>query len=68
MAESTRRKQSLYFPEAMLRELEREAQRLGRSTSWVITQAWRLSRVRIARFPGANDPEPPPVMSPPADA
>ena len=53
-----RRKQSLYFPEDMLREIQEAAGRLDRSLSWVIQQAWKLSRRQIARVPGINDPSP----------
>ncbi|HQR29062.1 MAG TPA: TIGR04563 family protein [Anaeromyxobacteraceae bacterium] len=56
---SDKRKQSLYFPEEMLREIEHEARRLDRSLSWVVQQAWRLARGQMARIPGVNDPMPP---------
>ena len=56
---SDKRKQSLYFPEDMLREIEHEAQRLDRSLSWVVQHAWRLARTQLARIPGVNDPSPP---------
>jgi uncharacterized small protein (TIGR04563 family) len=60
MADHTdKRKQSLYFPEEMLREIEREAQRLDRSLSWIVQQAWKLGRAQMARIPGVNDPQPP---------
>jgi uncharacterized small protein (TIGR04563 family) len=49
-----RRKQSLYFPEAMLAEIQREAERLDRSLSWVVQQAWRLARREMKRFPSVN--------------
>jgi uncharacterized small protein (TIGR04563 family) len=57
MADHTdKRKQSLYFPEEMLREIEHEAQRLDRSLSWVVQHAWKLSRAHMAKIPGVNDP------------
>jgi uncharacterized small protein (TIGR04563 family) len=57
MADHTdKRKQSLYFPEEMLREIEHEAQRLDRSLSWVVQHAWKLSRAQMAKIPGVNDP------------
>ena len=56
---SDKRKQSLYFPEDMLREIETEAQRLDRSLSWVVQHAWKLARAQMARIPGVNDPTPP---------
>ncbi len=36
MARTDKRKQSLYFPEEMLGEIEQQAQRLDRSLSWVV--------------------------------
>jgi uncharacterized small protein (TIGR04563 family) len=54
-----RRKQSLYFPEGMLEEIEREAIRQDRSLSWILQQAWRIARDRIASTRGVNDPEQP---------
>ena len=56
---SDKRKQSLYFPEDMLREIEHEAQRLDRSLSWVVQHAWKLARAQLGRIPGVNDPSPP---------
>jgi len=42
------RKQSLYFPEEMLVEIEPQAQRLDRSLSWVV-QPLRLGRYETER-------------------
>jgi uncharacterized small protein (TIGR04563 family) len=42
-----KRKQSLYFPKAMLEELQAEAARQDRSLSWIVQQAWRLARAEI---------------------
>jgi uncharacterized small protein (TIGR04563 family) len=53
----TNRKQSLYFPVDMYHEIRDEAQRLDRSVSWVIVQAWRLSKGRIKEIPGVDEPE-----------
>jgi len=50
-----KRKQSLYFPEEMLNEVQREAVRLDRSLSWVIQRAWLLARERMRQVPGTND-------------
>jgi uncharacterized small protein (TIGR04563 family) len=44
-------KQSLYFPEEMLEEIQREAQRLDRSLSWVVQTAWRAARPTISKLP-----------------
>lgn len=54
MALIDKRKQSLYFPEDMLNEIQEEAARQDRSLSWIVQQAWNLAKERIARFPGAN--------------
>lgn len=50
-----KRKQSLYFPEEMLKEIQLEANRQDRSLSWIVQQAWRISRSEIMRFPSVND-------------
>ena len=55
MAGTDKRKQSLYFPEDMLREIQEEATRQDRSLSWVVQQAWRVARTEIMRFPSVND-------------
>ena len=55
MATSDKRKQSLYFPEEMLLEIQQTAQRLDRSLSWVVQQAWKIARGEIMRFPSVND-------------
>jgi uncharacterized small protein (TIGR04563 family) len=52
---SDKRKQSLYFPEIMLREIEDEAARQDRSKSWIVQKAWMIARKEIAKFPSAND-------------
>lgn len=53
----TSRKQSLYFPKDMYNEVREEAERLDRSVSWVIVQAWRLSRAKIKEIPGVDEPK-----------
>ena len=55
MAGTDKRKQSLYFPEDMLKEIQDEAARQDRSLSWIVQQAWRIARTDIARFPSVND-------------
>ena len=52
---SDKRKQSLYFPEAMLKEIQTEANRQDRSLSWIVQQAWKVARSEIKRFPSVND-------------
>lgn len=46
-----KRKQSLYFPEAMLSEMKEEATRLDRSLSWVVQRAWKVAKEQIAHLP-----------------
>jgi uncharacterized small protein (TIGR04563 family) len=53
------RKQSLYFPEDMLGEIQREAERQDRSMSWIVQQAWKLARAEMKRIPSVNDVLPP---------
>jgi uncharacterized small protein (TIGR04563 family) len=54
MAASEKQKQSLYFPEDTLREIMTEANRLDRSLSWTVQQAWRLAREGIRKFPSVD--------------
>jgi uncharacterized small protein (TIGR04563 family) len=56
VSKSDKRKQSLYFPEAMLEEIQKEAQRLQRSMSWVVQRAWKHARREIKGIPGSNEP------------
>jgi uncharacterized small protein (TIGR04563 family) len=56
VSKSDKRKQSLYFPEAMLEEIQKEAQRLQRSMSWVVQRAWKHARKEIKGIPGSNEP------------
>jgi uncharacterized small protein (TIGR04563 family) len=51
MATTDKRKQSLYFPETMLQEIQEEANRQDRSLSWIVQQAWKIARSEIARYP-----------------
>jgi uncharacterized small protein (TIGR04563 family) len=55
MAPTDKRKQSLYFPEEMLREIQEEATRQDRSLSWIVQQAWRSARAQVAKMPGMSD-------------
>jgi uncharacterized small protein (TIGR04563 family) len=56
VSKSDKRKQSLYFPETMLEEIQKEAQRLQRSMSWVVQRAWKHARREIKGIPGSNEP------------
>ena len=44
---SVQRKQSLYFPEEMLAELQAEAQRLDRSVAWLVERAWKIAKRQV---------------------
>ena len=55
MATSDKRKQSLYFPEEMLKEIQHEATRQDRSLSWIVQKAWKLARKDVTKYPSVND-------------
>ena len=55
MSTTDHRKQSLYFPEDMLHEIQREAERQDRSISWIVQQAWKIARAEIRKLPSVND-------------
>lgn len=59
------RKQSLYFPEEMLMEIQREAERQDRSLSWIVQQAWKVARGDIKKMPSVNDVITPNASTPP---
>ncbi len=50
-----KKKQSLYFPTDMLDEMVREAERQERPLSWIMQQAWKLSRDKIQNYPGVEE-------------
>ena len=50
-----KKKQSLYFPVEMLSEMQREADRQERPLSWIMQQAWKLSRDKIQHYPGVEE-------------
>jgi len=55
MAGSDKRKQSLYFPEDMLKEIQDEATRQDRSLSWIVQKAWKTARKDILKIPSVNE-------------
>ncbi len=55
MATSDKRKQSLYFPQRMLKEIQEEAARQDRSLSWIVQKAWKIARREIMKYPSVND-------------
>ena len=56
MSETDKRKQSLYFPEEMLKEISDEATRQDRSLSWIVQKAWKAARKEIKSVPSIDDP------------
>jgi len=54
MAVSDKRKQSLYFPEEMLKEIGDEATRQDRSLSWIVQKAWKAARKDIMNIPSVE--------------
>jgi len=50
MAPTDKQKQSLYFPENTLNEIAEQANRLDRSLSWMVQQAWRVAREQVRQF------------------
>jgi len=58
MSGDATRKQSLYFPEAMMKEIMDEATRQDRSISWIVQKAWKGARKTIlASEAGAPMPD-----------
>lgn len=55
LAATDKRKQSLYFPEEILKEIKEEAFRQDRSLSWMVQKAWRHARSEIMKIPSMND-------------
>jgi len=55
VASTDKRKQSLYFPVEMLREIKDEAARQDRSLSWIVQKAWQIARTQIMKFPSVTD-------------
>jgi uncharacterized small protein (TIGR04563 family) len=51
-----KRKQSLYFPEDMLNELKKEADRVDRSMSWVVQRCIRATMKEIKSMPSSTLP------------
>lgn len=55
MAGTDKRKQSLYFPEAMLQDIQLEATRLDRSLSWIVQRCVKIGLSEIRKLPSVND-------------
>ena len=54
MNAATKKKLTLYFPEAMLVEALAEAKRQDRSISWILQAAWKLARGKIRSYPASE--------------
>jgi uncharacterized small protein (TIGR04563 family) len=54
---SDKRKQSLYFPEEMLKEIGAEATRQDRSLSWIVQKAWKAARKDLMSIPSVDEPD-----------
>ena len=50
-----KRKQSLYFPELMLKDIQREADRLDRSLSWVVQRCVRSALTELRKLPSTQE-------------
>src|SRR6187551_239681 len=55
MSATDKRKQSLYFPESMLQEIQKEAARLDRSLSWIVQRSVKIGLPDIRKLPSVND-------------
>ena len=55
MAGTDKRKQSLYFPESMLQDIQHEATRLDRSLSWIVQRCVKLGIPEIRKLPSVNE-------------
>jgi uncharacterized small protein (TIGR04563 family) len=55
MAGTDKRKQSLYFPDLMLLDIQHEAARLDRSLSWIVQRCVKIGLPEIRKLPSVND-------------
>ena len=55
MSTSDKRKQSLYFPDEMLKEIANEAMRQDRSLSWIVQKSWKAARKELMTIPSMGD-------------
>ena len=54
-SKTDKRKQSLYFPESMLQDIQVEAARLDRSLSWIVQRCVKIGLQEIRKLPSVND-------------
>jgi uncharacterized small protein (TIGR04563 family) len=57
MGGTDKRKQSLYFPESMLQDIQHEAARLDRSLSWIVQRCVKIGIQEVRKLPSVNDIE-----------
>lgn len=50
-----KRKQSLYFPETMLKSIQTEADRLDRSLSWIVQRCVKVGLPELKKLPSTED-------------
>jgi uncharacterized small protein (TIGR04563 family) len=55
MSASDKRKQSLYFPDQVLKDIATEAMRQDRSLSWIVQKAWKAARKDIMSMPSGSE-------------
>jgi uncharacterized small protein (TIGR04563 family) len=55
MSTSDKRKQSLYFPDQVLKDIAAEAMRQDRSLSWIVQKAWKTARKDIMSMPSGSE-------------
>lgn len=51
-----KRKQSLYFPEMMLKDIQLEADRLDRSLSWIVQRCVKVGLPELQKLPSTEEP------------
>lgn len=52
---AAKKKLTLYVSEDLLQETKIEALRQDRSISWLLEQAWRMSKERLQNIPGVEE-------------
>lgn len=53
------RRQAVYLPEEISKDLLAEALRIDRSPSWVMRKVWEIAREELKFYPPAPVPTPP---------
>ena len=51
---AAKKKITLYFPEELVEETKREAERQDRSLSWIMQRAWLMAREDMQDLPGID--------------